>query len=56
MKVHNEALHSLYRSLTIFRVIKSRSLRWEGRVARMKEGRSAFKILAGTYTGRPPSG
>jgi hypothetical protein len=26
-------------------VIKSRRLRWAGHVARMEEGRSAFKIL-----------
>ena len=29
----------------IVRVIKSRRLRWEGHVARMEEGRRAFKIL-----------
>jgi hypothetical protein len=28
-----------------------RKLRWAGHVARMKEGRSAFKILTGTPTG-----
>ena len=28
-------------------VIKSRRLRWARRVARMEEGRSAFKILTG---------
>ena len=27
------------------RVINSRILRWEGQVARMEKGRSAFKIL-----------
>ena len=31
--------------IIIFRVIKSRRLRWAGHVARMEEGRSAFKIL-----------
>ena len=36
----------------IVRVIKSRRLRWTGHVARMEEGRSAFKILAGTPTGK----
>ena len=44
---HNEELHSLYRSPNIVRVIKSRKLRWAGHVARMEEGRSAFKILTG---------
>ena len=30
----------------------SRRLRWAGHVARMEEGRSAFKILTGTPTGK----
>ena len=42
-RLHNEELHSLYRSPNIVRVIKSRRLRWAGHVARMEEGRSAFK-------------
>ena len=50
-KLHNEELHSLYRSPNILRVIKSRRLRWAGHVARMEEGRSAFKILTGKSTG-----
>ena len=41
---HNEELHSLYRSPNIVTVIKSRRLRWAGHVARMAEGRSAFKL------------
>ena len=44
-RLHNEELHSLYRSPNIVRVIKYRRLRWVGHVARMEEGRSAFKIL-----------
>ena len=32
-------------------MIKSRRLRWAGHVARMEEGRSAFKILTGKPTG-----
>ena len=45
-----------YRSPNIVRVIKSRRLRWAGHVVRMKEGRSAFKILTGrpTPTGKRP--
>ena len=39
-----EEYHSLYRSPNIVRVIKSRRLRWAGHLARMEEGRSAFKI------------
>ena len=33
-------------------VIKSRRLRWAGHIARMEEGRSAFKILTGKPTGK----
>ena len=40
----------------IVRVIKSRRLRWAGHVARMEEGRSAFKILTGKPTGKRPLG
>ena len=49
-RLHNEELHNLYSSPNIVRVIKFRRLRWAGHVARMKEGRSAFKILTGTPT------
>ena len=49
-RLHNEELHSLYRSPNIVRVIKSRRLRWAGHVARMEESRSAFKILTGKPT------
>ena len=42
----------MYRSPNIIRVIKSRRLRWAGHVARMEEGRSAFKILTGKPTGK----
>ena len=38
---------SFYRSPNIVKVIKSRKSRWAGHVARMEEGRSAFKILTG---------
>ena len=51
-RLHNEELHSLYRSPNMIRVIKSRRLRWAGHVARMEEGRSAFKILTGKPTGK----
>ena len=37
-------------------VIKSRRLRWAGHVARMEEGRSAFKILTSKPTGNRPLG
>ena len=40
----------------IVSVIKSRRLRWAGHVARMEEGRSAFKILTDKPTGKRPLG
>ena len=48
----------MYRSSNIVRVIKSRRLKWAVHIARMEEGRSAFKILTGKPTrkralGRP---
>ena len=42
----------MYRSPNIVREIKSRRLRWAGHVARIKEGRNAFKILSGTPAGK----
>ena len=38
-KLHNEKLNDLYCSLNIFRVIKSRRMRWAGHVARLGEER-----------------
>ena len=37
-------------------MIKSRTLRWAGHVARMEEGRRTFKILTGKPTGKRPLG
>jgi hypothetical protein len=36
-KLHNEELNDLYSSPNILQVIKSRLMRWAGRVARMWE-------------------
>ena len=41
----------MYRSPNVVR-----RLRWAGYVTRMKDGRSAFKILAGTPGGKTPLG
>ena len=46
----------MYRSPNIFKVIKSRRLRWAGHVARMEEGRSALNILTGKPTEKRPLG
>ena len=53
-RFHNEEFHRLYRSPNIVRMINSREMRWAGHVARMEEGRSAFKILTGTLSGERP--
>jgi transcription termination factor 2 len=55
-KLHNDELHSLYSSLSIVRVIKSRRLRWAGHVARMGEGRRVYRVLVGRPESRRPLG
>ena len=42
----------MYLSPNIVRVIKSRSLRWTGHVARMEESGCTFKIVARKPTGK----
>ena len=50
----DSTVHSLYCSSSIVRVIKFTRLRYAGHVARMKEGRSSFKVLTGKrHLGRP---
>jgi hypothetical protein len=46
-KLHNDELHNLYSSPNIFRVIKSRRLRWAGHAARMGE------VFTGFWLGGP---
>ena len=46
----------MYRSPNIVKVIKSRILKWANHETRMEEGRSAFRILTGSPTGRRPLG
>ena len=41
-KLHNEELTDLYSSPTIFRVIKSRRMRWAGHVAHMGDRRGVL--------------
>jgi hypothetical protein len=38
------------------RMIKSRSMRWTGHVARMGENRNAYRILVGKPKGKRPLG
>jgi hypothetical protein len=55
-RLHNEELNDLYPSPNIIRVTKSRRMRWAGHVARMVEGRGAYRILVGRPEGRRPLG
>jgi hypothetical protein len=40
-KLHNEELHNLYSSPNVIRMMKSKRIRWAGRVARMGEMRNS---------------
>jgi hypothetical protein len=55
-RLHSEELNDLYSSPNIIRLIKSRRMRLAGHVARMGEGRGAYKILVGIPEGRRPLG
>jgi hypothetical protein len=51
-ELHDDELHSLYSSPNIVRVIKTRRMRWAGRVARMGEGRGVYRVLVGRSEGK----
>ena len=53
-KLLNEEL--MYSSPNIVRVIKSRRMRWARHVARMGEGRGAYRVLVGKPEGKRPLG
>jgi hypothetical protein len=55
-RLHDEELNDVYSSPNIILVIKSRIMRWAGHVARMGEGRGAYRILVGRPEGRRPLG
>ena len=44
----------MYHSLNIFRVIKSRIIRWTGHIARKYEGRNPLKIVTSKFTVKRP--
>ena len=50
--MHNEELNNLYFPPNIFRVIKSRRMRWSGHVARIGERRSVYRVLVGKPEGK----
>jgi hypothetical protein len=51
-KLHNEELDELYSSPNIVQVIKSRRMRLVGHVARIGEGKGAYRILVGNQRER----
>jgi hypothetical protein len=53
---NNDELHDLYSSPNIVKVIESRRMRWAGHVARMREGRGAYRVLVGRPEGKRPQG
>ena len=55
-KLHNEELNDLYCSPSIVRVIKSRRMRWAGRVARTRERRGVYRVLMGKPESMRPLG
>jgi hypothetical protein len=55
-KLYNEEIHNLYSSPSIIRIIKSRTMRWAGHVARMGEKRNVYRLLVGKPEGKKPLG
>jgi hypothetical protein len=55
-KLYDEELHGIYCSSNMVRVIKSRTMRWAGHVARMGEGRGMYRVLVGKPEGKRPLG
>jgi hypothetical protein len=53
-KLHNGELHNLYSSPDIIGQIKSKRMRWAGRVARMGEGRNVYRVSVGKPKGKSP--
>jgi hypothetical protein len=54
--LRNEKLHNLYSSPSVIIMIKSRTMRWAGHVARMGEKGNACRILVGNLEGKRPLG
>jgi hypothetical protein len=55
-RLQNKELNNLYSLTNIIRVIKSRRMRWAEHVARMGEGRGAYRSLMGRPERRRPLG
>jgi hypothetical protein len=55
-RLHNEKLNDMYSSPSTIWVIKSRIMKWPGHLARMGEGRCAYRVLVGTSEGKKSLG
>jgi hypothetical protein len=55
-KLHSEKLNDLYSSPNIFRVIKSRRMRWAEHVACMGERKGVYRVLLGKPERKRPHG
>jgi len=55
-KLHDEELNDTYSSPIIFRVIKSRRMRWAGHVARTRKKTGVYGVLVGKSEGKRPLG
>jgi hypothetical protein len=55
-KLYNDELRDLYSLPNIIRIIKSRTMRWVGHVARMGEKRNVYRLLVGKPEGKTPLG
>ena len=51
-KLHNEELYVMYYSTHIICVIRSRTVRWMGHVARLGDRRGAYRVLVGRPKGK----
>jgi len=55
-KRHNEELNDVYSSPNIFRMIKSRRMRWAGHVACVGERRGVHRVMVGKSECKRPLG
>jgi hypothetical protein len=53
-RIHNEELYTMCASPNIFRVIRSRRMRWVGHVLLMGENSGAYRVLVGKPEGKRP--
>ena len=50
--LHNEELNDIYFSPNVIRVIKLRTMRWTGHVARIGKSRGVCRVLVGKPEGK----